>query len=88
MLITALLLRGQACDAERFQQKIGQGCDKSLRVHHHGARQILTFQIENKLRWIEMLTAPHCPSPSSLKDGIVRLLSDSHRTTAGRRLIH
>jgi hypothetical protein len=88
VLITAPLLRGQPGDADRFQQKIGQGCDKSLRAHHHGARQILTFQIENKLRWIEMLTAPHCPSPSSLKDGIVRPLSYSHRTSAGRRLIH
>jgi hypothetical protein len=87
VLITAPLLRGQAGDAESFQQKIGQGCDKSLRAHHHGARQILTFQIENKLRWIGM-PIPHCPSPSPLKDGIVRLLSDSHRTTAGRRLIH
>jgi hypothetical protein len=88
VFITAPLLRGQAGDAEGFQQKIGQGCDKSLRAHHHGARQILTFQIENKLRWIGIPIAPHCPSPSSLKDWMVRLLSDSHRTTAGRRLVH
>jgi hypothetical protein len=88
MLITAPLLRGQAGDAERFQQKIGQGCDKALRARRYGACRILTFQIENKLRWIGIPIPPHRPSPSSLKDGIVRLLSDSRRTTAGRRLIH
>jgi hypothetical protein len=69
---------------QSLQQKIGQGLDQSLRVSLHGYLRNLTFQLENELRSIVAPVSPHGPSPSFLKDGTVRLASDSCRTTRER----
>ena len=70
--------------SQRLQQKIGQGLDQSLCVSLHGCCRNLTIQLENELRSTVVPVSPHGPSPSFLKDGIVRLASDSHRTTRER----
>jgi hypothetical protein len=83
LVLIAASPRRQAFDAEGPQQKIGQGFDKSRRVPLEGWFGFFAIQFENKLRWIEVLASPHCPSPSSLKDGIVRLGPDSRRMSRG-----
>jgi hypothetical protein len=62
---------------QSLQQKIGQSLDQPLRVLLHGRLRNLTFQFENELRSIVAPISPHGPSPSYLKDWIVRLASES-----------
>jgi hypothetical protein len=69
---------------QSLQQEIGQSLDQSLRVSLRGYLRNLTFQLENELRSTVAPVSPHGPSPSFLKDRIVRLASDSRRTTRER----
>jgi hypothetical protein len=62
---------------ESFQQKIGQSLDQSLRIPLHKGWIIFGFQLEDELPAILILASSHHPSPSCLKDGIVRSASDS-----------
>jgi hypothetical protein len=64
-------------DNQSLQQKIGQGLDHPLRVLLHGCLRNLTSQFENELRSIVVPVSPHGPSPSFLKERIVRLASES-----------
>ncbi|WP_202311627.1 hypothetical protein [Mesorhizobium sp. L-8-10] len=83
-LIPASLLR---FGRQRLQQKVGQSLDQPLRVLAHWGMKNLTFQLEDELRAIAISASPHCPSPSSLEDGIVRLASDSRRATRERQRV-
>jgi len=70
-------LHHPALNTESHQEKIGQGFDKPLGIWRQQAVGGLVFGIENELRWVAIWTFPHCLSPSSLKDAIVRQVSES-----------
>ncbi|MER8955494.1 hypothetical protein NKH98_22645 [Mesorhizobium sp. M0833] len=83
--ITASLIR---FGRQRFQQKVGQCLDQSLRVFAHWRMRNLTLQLKDELRAIVISASSHRPSPSSLKGGIVRLACDSCRAPSGRSSTH
>jgi hypothetical protein len=65
-------------EIEQLELILGvQGLDHPLRVLLHGCLRNLTSQFENELRSIVVPVSPHGPTPSFLKERIVRLASES-----------
>src|SRR5277367_5662123 len=81
-------LRRRAFDVQRLQQEIRESFDEALRAYLQWGRRRWTLQIENELRSIVILASPHGPSPSSLKDVIVRPPPDSRRAQLEQRQVH
>jgi hypothetical protein len=69
---------------QSLQQKIGQGLYQTLCVSLDDWLRNWTFQLEDELNSIVALLPLHGPSPCSLKDRIVRFVSDSCRTARER----
>ncbi|MGV0817507.1 hypothetical protein V6766_06315 [Martelella sp. AMO21009] len=65
---------------QSLQQKIRQRFHQPFEVFDRRNLKILALQLQNELVAILMSPASHYPSPSSSKDGILRLLSESRRT--------
>ncbi|MFQ6163409.1 hypothetical protein ACLMJW_31750 [Sinorhizobium meliloti] len=65
---------------QSFQQKIRQRFHQPFDVLDCRNLKILALQLQNELVAILMSPASHYPSPSSSKDGILHLLSESRRT--------
>ncbi|MCA1409459.1 hypothetical protein I6F26_34760 [Ensifer sp. IC3342] len=79
MFINASRLR-HSVRFQSFQQKIRQRFHQPFDVLDRRNRKILALQLQNELVAILMSPASHHPSPSSSKDGILRLVTDSRRT--------
>jgi hypothetical protein len=71
--------------AQSLEQEICQSLDEAFGVWVYRCLRILTFQLEYELRSIVMPVCPHNPSPSRLKDWIVRSAFESSRTIRERQ---
>jgi hypothetical protein len=77
LVLIIAFLHHPTLNTEGHQEKIGQGLDKPLGIWRQRAIDSLVFGIENELRRVAIWTSPHGLSPSSLKDAIVRQVSES-----------
>src|SRR5271156_4025578 len=68
-----------------FQQKIRQGLDQSFRALFRWRLMIVIFELQNELSSNARKPLLHSLSPSSWKDWIVLLASDSMRRKRERR---
>jgi hypothetical protein len=86
LMVTSRHLSGLgAC---RFQQEVGERLDQTFGI---AAQRVLGSpapQIQTQLHRFAILAfSPHVPSPSSLKDGIVRPTPESRREASEQQQI-
>jgi hypothetical protein len=75
-------------DACRFQQKVGERLDQTFGIAPQRVLGDSVSQIQTQLHWFAILaSSPHVPSPSSLKDGIVRPTPESRREASEQQQI-